>query len=490
MKRKIFLFAFPILLLGLGGFAAKEVVFGKATDELVVNENLMSDGEFVRGPNAEGFNVESYLKTSLQNYSEFQKEIDNQSEMYSVNPKLMITLIDLQYKDKDLSTTSSKDFYDISENLAIDLTDAYYDYINEAVEDENLRIVKDHVTDSGYSIKFDEVNAATYAMIMAMSNRMDQDEMTKFVKTNGEFEKRFSKLFPETNPLDESNLIDYEIVSGKVKPEKFSLLNSVIPKAYAQVPTSPAMQFAYPVGQSWVINGVHSTNMSGIDFSPSSPFPGWLTPQNNTTATDYKVVAVADGTAHKSSNCLVYVDHGGGWKTKYYHLENVQFTQDVTVSANDTIAYLANTLSEAVCSGGSASGRHVHFGLMYNGAFTALDGSSFSGWEVNVDTTTTYSTDCTKMYLKKGETTKCPYNSIMNDGIGDGCTPTSGQDWIIDGQTCEVSSNLVADRNVVVKNNSELKLLANSSLDMDLNNYSIQVEPYGKITIDSTAKLF
>ncbi|MBN1332049.1 M23 family metallopeptidase [Candidatus Dojkabacteria bacterium] len=494
MKKKLILLILGIPVIVIGGFVFKSIVLAKGDDTIIIKENLVADGEFVRGPNVENFGVEKYINKKLKKYSSFQKEIDDQSEMYSINPELLITLIDIQYQNVDLTDMKPEEFNDLIEKLVIDLTDNYYGCIAQAVERADNKLEKEYESPFGYRVKLDdEVNAATNATIFAMIQRMDKQDMKNFARNgdNGDFHKHFSKLFPESDPLDGSNVIDYEIVSGKKKPEKFSLSNSIVQKAQAQsTPFKETLQFPYPIGQSWVFNGVHSTNMSGIDFSPTNPFPSWLQPENDITATDYRVVAAADGIAQKYSNCLVYIDHGGGWKTKYYHLENVQFSQNTSVEANDTIAYLANTYSEAICNTGDATGRHVHFGLMYNGAYTALDGSEFSGWKVNVNTTTPYSIDCTKMYLYRDGVTKCPRSSILNDASTDSCIPSPGLDWVIDGQVCEITSNMVADRNVLVKNNSELRLLANSSLNIDFLNYSIQTEPYGKITIDSTAKLF
>ncbi|MBU0494701.1 MAG: M23 family metallopeptidase [Chloroflexi bacterium] len=162
--------------------------------------------------------------------------------------------------------------------------------------------------------------------------------------------------------------------------------------------------------------------MSSIDFS--NGWPNWGADTNNQW-----VVAAAGGTVQKISNCWVEVTHSDGWKTRYYHLENVQMSSG-TVSRNDRLANVANTLAEATCNGGSGTGPHVHFTLIHNGALTTLDGTVLSGWKIDSGRWA-YDSDCNYMFLQKGSDKKCSYSYVRNDGAGSSPPPCPSSGGVI-----------------------------------------------------------
>jgi murein DD-endopeptidase MepM/ murein hydrolase activator NlpD len=99
-------------------------------------------------------------------------------------------------------------------------------------------------------------------------------------------------------------------------------------------------------------------------------------------AGDKAVRAIAGGTVYKvacASGYYLGVDHGGGWKSTYYHLTNVQTALvGKTVSAG---TYLGN-VGRAVQCGGSATFDHVHLSLFKNGTPYPLNGVRFGNYVV------------------------------------------------------------------------------------------------------------
>ena len=98
------------------------------------------------------------------------------------------------------------------------------------------------------------------------------------------------------------------------------------------------------------------------------------------------VVAAASGIPTRYSDCGFKISHSGavntGWETTYYHLEGAKYLSG-SINQNDKIGVIANTLAEATCTGGAATGPHVHFSLKYNGAYVAINGTPLSGWYVH-----------------------------------------------------------------------------------------------------------
>ena len=124
-------------------------------------------------------------------------------------------------------------------------------------------------------------------------------------------------------------------------------------------------------------------------------------------------MAAAAGTGYHPSgkSCWYRIDHAGGWTTSYYHLRNM--IVNGSVSANQNLG----TIACETCVGGYASGPHVHFSLLYNGAYVDLEGVKLSGWTVHSG-----NGDYNTGSLEKNGVQKRPYSSVRNDGVGTGAT--------------------------------------------------------------------
>ncbi|WP_329044789.1 M23 family metallopeptidase [Amycolatopsis sp. NBC_01488] len=123
------------------------------------------------------------------------------------------------------------------------------------------------------------------------------------------------------------------------------------PAATAEVGPFPALALPFKAGQQVYSAGIHSDDGStgvknAIDFSPA----------------DRTVRAPLAGTVHLQ-HCAggdwVTIDHAGGWRTGYYHLEGIKVTDGEHVEAGAELGSTGNALP----CGGSSTGAHVHFTL-------------------------------------------------------------------------------------------------------------------------------
>lgn len=135
----------------------------------------------------------------------------------------------------------------------------------------------------------------------------------------------------------------------------------------------------------------------GLDFAPpakSDPVP----------SSDGWVAASAGGIVRVASRSLVEIDHGGGLRTGYYHLQS----STIAVQVGDVVsagAILGKSSKEAL-RGGRATGAHVHFYLCMTTDPEAVclgndslvlpaDGLVLSGWTA-AETSSNYNGTMTK----------------------------------------------------------------------------------------------
>jgi LasA protease len=140
------------------------------------------------------------------------------------------------------------------------------------------------------------------------------------------------------------------------------------PAAIAEVAPFPALALPFKAGQQVYSAGIHSDDGStgvknAIDFSPA----------------DRTVRAPLAGTVHLQ-HCAggdwVTIDHAGGWRTGYYHMEGIEVTDGEHVEAGAELGSTGNALP----CGGSSTGAHVHFTLwtLPDAPAANWDGKSFA----------------------------------------------------------------------------------------------------------------
>jgi LasA protease len=143
---------------------------------------------------------------------------------------------------------------------------------------------------------------------------------------------------------------------------------AVVPGAAAEVAPFPVLALPFKAGQQVYSAGIHSDDGStgvenALDLSPA----------------DKTVRAPLAGTVHLqhcSGGDWVTIDHAGGWRTGYYHMEGIKVTDGEQVEAGDVLGSTGNALP----CGGSSTGAHVHFTLwtLPDAAAANWDGLAYS----------------------------------------------------------------------------------------------------------------
>ncbi|MEV6104925.1 M23 family metallopeptidase [Streptomyces sp. NPDC051940] len=131
-----------------------------------------------------------------------------------------------------------------------------------------------------------------------------------------------------------------------------ALLAGLVAAPTAQA--APNFKAPYPCGQTWTYSHHSAEVRLALDFIRSDGGATAGTP----------VLASASGTAYRyyeagGAGNYVVIDHGGGWKTYYFHLSSYAISHGQYVSQGQTIGYTGST--------GNSSGAHIHYEQLYNG---------------------------------------------------------------------------------------------------------------------------
>jgi hypothetical protein len=381
--------------------------FGKArlsfADPGLQLDPLISDGQFVWGPNVGDFDVWRFLEGLDSPLAAYADEIESHAAYTSVNPLVLLTVLELRYGY--IRSFPEEVFPDIvSENIestAYDLAINFYKHLYNWGSRKDIHQIE---VSAAPILSFEgditeelstQMSSGTYAIASALSQSQSYEVWQSAVAKNtpGGFTEIFISLFPDIDPLDTSN----DINPPSLPPDNF-------------------FQLPFPLGGEWTFNGPHSwcggdacweqpPDRSSMDFATNwakgEPYPAHYT------------VAAAPGIGNviepsrTNDPCWYEIDHGDGWMTSYYHLQRLGEPGDRgEVLRNQSLGVVA----EEVCNGGFATGAHVHFTLWYNGSYYDLDGIKLSGWTVHSGPTA-YTTG----FLERGDEIVEVYEIIPND---------------------------------------------------------------------------
>jgi murein DD-endopeptidase MepM/ murein hydrolase activator NlpD len=381
---------------------------------VAIQGNVLSNGQFVYGPNVGDFSLRAYLQDHASHLAPYADELYGRAEYFSINPKVYLTLLEVHaslvsHPDgasiENPFGLSDLDFISQIEYLSEIMSDAYYLHLySYSSLPVTQRVLPSLKTQNGEAVEVaSETNAGTYAIMAALSKIESQSNILQLIDDNqpNGFYQTYKRLFGSDDPLDETNHIDIPGEPGAFSIQKDSP-SSLAGEIGAFSAPSDLLQLPYLRGQSWFFGGVHSNGAGGVqspytDASALDFGPGGVSWGSDTS--NMWVVASASGIPTKISNCYFSILHAGGWETTYYHIENIQNFSGF-INQNDKIGVIANTLPEALCSGGSSTGPHVHFNLKHNGALVAINGTPFSGWYVHAGRWN-YDTDPNYMWLER-----------------------------------------------------------------------------------------
>ncbi|NGN66925.1 M23 family metallopeptidase [Streptomyces sp. A7024] len=133
---------------------------------------------------------------------------------------------------------------------------------------------------------------------------------------------------------------------------------TAIAVGFVAAPTAsaaPEFKAPFPCGQQWTYSHHSAEVRLALDYIRSD---------GGTTA-GTPVLASAAGTATRHSQPsgagnYIVIDHGGGWKTFYFHLASFSVADGSAVSQGQPIGTTGST--------GNSSGAHIHYEQLYNGA--------------------------------------------------------------------------------------------------------------------------
>jgi len=336
----------------------------KADEQL----QIMADGQFVYGPNANDFNLVGFLEKLESPLLPYSDLILDKATYYSINPRVLLTILEMSSgsvttKTKPIDSENLLGYTDIYgldvqlEELCQSATYAYYHRLYQTDESANFSHV---ILKSGETKELSEdINAGSLAILIAMAPLSEESEwinITSPEKKYG-FTQTYLRLFPESDPLDNSN--------------------NVIPKAS---PPADFLKLPFSGGDTWrLTGGPHGDVDEAIDFQPTG-VSGCTIPTNRWAT----AVAAGNVTSVTCGGCLVRISHADSWGSYYYHMANTQVGTGAIVKDQN----IGNPSQRPTCGGtcgtcsGSASGSHVHYALLYNGAFTTIIGAPFENWIV------------------------------------------------------------------------------------------------------------
>lgn len=196
--------------------------------------------------------------------------------------------------------------------------------------------------------------------------------------------------------------------------------DQALSRASTSVAAAPARlaagQFQLPwrQGYSWKVNGAHSHSGSGYPYSSidvSYDWPGW-------GGATYTVTAANSGTVTVFSRCQLRITAPNGWATNYYHMSGISVRSGDYVTADSPIGTYASNRNDALCEGGSSTGPHLHFSLLYNGVFQSLQGQRLSSYGINVGNSN-YDDNCNRFWLQNSRNGQrlCAWQPVYNNGL-------------------------------------------------------------------------
>jgi hypothetical protein len=354
---------------------------------------VISDGQFVWGPNAADFDPHAYLQARASPLLPYSDHLALWADYSSVNPQVLLAVLEINLgwvTSIDPSVTADQ-IRDQIESTAMDLAMAFYEHLYiwgaRRPQSQSAPAAGPVILfDDGFAQLLDPATSSgSYAVARVLGSGPPaeglQAQAAAADGTQG-FDQVFGSLFPGEDPLDASNQI-----------------------TALAAPPADLLQLPFPLGATWIASGAHSWNGGSYPppFSSLDFFTGGATCSN---PPNLYAVAAATGAATRpfGYQCWLELDHGGGWVTSYYHLRNLYSGAPLTRNGK------AGTIACELCAGGFSTGPHVHFSLKFNGAYASLEGVKLSGWTVHVGAIPYDGGSFTR-----GGVTLNPYSAINND---------------------------------------------------------------------------
>lgn len=347
---------------------------------------LITNHVFLYSRAVHDFDVQAFLETMpgpLKSYAEpcgnttqpASEIIRSTAVRYGLNPQVILVLLEANNGlltgpnsavPKASSTLDEPTFANFVSQMAVTLLTSY-DGRRYHQNDDQVFFANGEAIPAPQ-----ELNAATFAVQMGLAHTLSQSDWEAWVKgAEPRFKQYFDRWFGNSTPAS----------------DQLPAVQSTLPSGYI---------LPFTVGETWYLtSGPHYyyggvvgcvegddclRPWSSIDIAPPDPIycPGGETPL------DRWVVAARGGTVTEAAKSQVVIDHGDGWLTYYYHIDEIDMIgKDADVDQGDPIGHPSCDIE----SGGKTDGVHVHFAIYQEGVgFAEIASSSFTSWLVQETT--------------------------------------------------------------------------------------------------------
>jgi len=352
---------------------------------------LLSDGQFVWGPNVGAFNIGAFLRSRNSPLGPYAADLELWASYSSVNPKVLLTVLEI--RDGWVTTlpagTPPLAVSQRIEATAMQLAATFYEHLHTwgarrlGLSNRPAGGPAIWYADGSVAILDASISSGTAAIAAVLAaDAYPEGFSIQDVAEPAAFPVVFGALFPGTDLLSETN---------QINP--------------LTVPPASLLQMPFPLGATWTASGPHSWN--GGNYPPPFSSLDFFTGGGTCGAPpNLYVVAAAAGSVYRpfGYSCWLEIDHGGGWVTSYYHLRNLYSGAPLGRAAK------VGTIACELCAGGFSTGPHVHFSLKYNGAYVSLEGVKLSGWTVHAG-----SVPYTSGSYERDGSSLAAYSAINND---------------------------------------------------------------------------
>jgi len=324
---------------------------------------IIPDSELVYGPASVDFDIDAFVREIGGFLSSYREEVDGESMSgsaiierisyeYSVNPRLLLAL--LEYQSQWLTDSEpDEETLDYPAGLVNDWRKGLYLQLAWAANNLNRGYYLWRVDGIGAWVTFDGeivpisplINAGTAGIQYHFTQLYDRGKWEHAVTEEGLY-RTYNDLFGY--PFDRA-----------VEP----LVPGLLTQPSLQLPFEDDVEWAYTGGPhgGW---GSGSA-WAALDFAPADTL--------GCVQSNEWVVAVADGVVARSGDGAVVQDlhddgfEQTGWTILYFHIEaRDRVPVGTIVKAGDRIGHPS-------CDGGVSSGTHVHIARRYNGEWISAD---------------------------------------------------------------------------------------------------------------------
>ncbi|MDO6706050.1 M23 family metallopeptidase [Photobacterium sp. 1_MG-2023] len=327
---------------------------------------LLSDDNFVFRPYQHPFDDKAFFEVFAPNWASLSETLLHWSGATGVDPRVvLVTLQVAEHWQPDSEVTAAQ---------AVQLKAA-------------IKRISNHLSQYFYRYEGERLTASNASTLAILSTLNDSQLSSVWLQ-------QYEAWFGEPVPTAES----------RMEARSFSSV----------APPYGFMQMPWRQGYNWVPNGPHAHSGSGFPLSSidvSYDWPRW-------GGATYSVTAAHDGYVTVLSRCQVRVTNANGWGTNYYHMDGIQVSNGQWVNKNTKLGVYASQKSVALCEGGSSTGPHLHFSLLYQGRFQSMQGTSFGPYQVRTGRYS-YDDNCNYTWLvdQRSNQKVCFWNRIDNPAM-------------------------------------------------------------------------